>query len=271
MNRQLPTLEDTAILALTKDGEQELREPGTMLSTPELEALVLVGGSASVGQIIKRGRRIPPDVLRSSLSELVDKNLVSVNSKTGLEMIDPGDFFSSAAPAASRLELGEQSHPTVDSDAEFLRQNGYFVTLVRKPSAQHDHAKGRRLSVLIIEDDPDICKLLQICLKLEGMDTRTAANRADVVGAFRVAPLPDLVLLDVRLPDVSGFDILARMRDNQVLREIPVVILTAVATREAVLNGLLGGADGFVTKPFQIDNLLKAVKTVLGLEQNPKN
>ncbi|MBM3347930.1 MAG: response regulator [Betaproteobacteria bacterium] len=75
---------------------------------------------------------------------------------------------------------------------------------------------------------------------------------------------PDAVLLDVILPDANGFDILARIRQHPVLKAIPVIILTARATREDVLHGLAGGADGYITKPFDPDTLLRGVRAVLG-------
>ncbi len=92
-----------------------------------------------------------------------------------------------------------------------------------------------------------------------------ASNRAEVIAEFQRPPLPDLVLLDVVLPDADGFDILIRMRQHPVLKSVPVMMLTAKATREAVLKGLAGGADGYITKPFEADGLIKAIKSVLGL------
>jgi two-component system OmpR family response regulator len=73
------------------------------------------------------------------------------------------------------------------------------------------------------------------------------------------------VLLDVLLPDVDGFEVLLKIRQHPSLRTMPVVMLTAKATRDAVLRGLAGGADGYITKPFEIEALIKAVKVVLGL------
>ncbi len=70
--------------------------------------------------------------------------------------------------------------------------------------------------------------------------------------------MPDLILLDVQLPDGNGFDILARMRQHPVLKNMPVIMLTAEATRESVLRGLQLGADGYVTKPFEPDVLVSA-------------
>ena len=86
---------------------------------------------------------------------------------------------------------------------------------------------------------------------------------------MRQQPPPDLILLDVQLPDANGFDILAKMRQHPVLKSMPVIMLTAEATREAVLRGLQGGADGYVTKPFEPDMLITAVKAVLGLSLAP--
>ncbi|OGA98357.1 MAG: hypothetical protein A3E79_04420 [Burkholderiales bacterium RIFCSPHIGHO2_12_FULL_61_11] len=103
-------------------------------------------------------------------------------------------------------------------------------------------------------------------LGFAGFVARVAANREQIVAALRQPPLPDLVLLDVMLPDTDGFNVLARMRQHPLLGKVPVIMVTGTATREAVLKGLLGGANGYITKPFQIDVLLKAVKTVLGIE-----
>jgi two-component system OmpR family response regulator len=116
----------------------------------------------------------------------------------------------------------------------------------------------------VVEDDPDLAKLLKTYLKLEGIETVVAANRAEVGEALRRPSVPDLVLLDVQLPDLDGFDVLLRIRAHPLLRLVPVIMLTGEATRAAVLKGLHGGADGYVTKPFQIDVVIKAVQTVLG-------
>jgi len=272
MNQPISGLDDKAVLALTKRGEQALLEPGTTLTPDQLQALVLIGGSSTVGKILKRApQSISPDVLRASLGELIDRKYISDSAGQSDNIIDPGDFFILDKASAAHTNVDDLVNARVDADAEFLRQNGYYVNLVRKSTVQPDRATGKKLSVLVIEDDPDILKVLQIILKLEGHETRIASNRDEIVAAFRAPPLPDLVLLDVRLPDVNGFDILVRMRQYPAMKMLPVIMLTAEATREAVLKGLLGGADGYVTKPFQIDRLIKAVNTVLGLKQDPEN
>jgi DNA-binding response OmpR family regulator len=94
--------------------------------------------------------------------------------------------------------------------------------------------------------------------------TRVAGNRQQVLDEFRKPPVPDLVLLDVVLPDINGFEVLASLRRHPSFRQVPVIMLTGKATREAVLQGLAGGADGYVTKPFEPEALMNAVHTVLG-------
>jgi DNA-binding response OmpR family regulator len=69
----------------------------------------------------------------------------------------------------------------------------------------------------------------------------------------------------VQLPDADGFDVLQRVRRNPALHAVPVIMLTGKATREAVLQGMAGGADGYVTKPFEADALLRVVRAVAGL------
>jgi len=68
------------------------------------------------------------------------------------------------------------------------------------------------------------------------------------------------------LPDIDGFDVLARVRQHDAMKDVRIIMMTAKATREAVLKGLERGADGYVTKPFEVDVLLKAVKTVAGVK-----
>jgi len=101
-------------------------------------------------------------------------------------------------------------------------------------------------------------------MQMEGYEMRFAGNREEITAALRLGK-PDLVLLDVTLPDADGFDVLVRMRQHPVLKTIPVIMMTAKASREAVLKGLAAGATGYITKPFDVDVIVLAVKSVLGL------
>jgi two-component system OmpR family response regulator len=186
--------------------------------------------------------------------------LISVASEpsaleTGFFSIPPPAAFADSAAVEPEARRGVSS----------LKQKGCYVSIARRRAASREAKEGWRPTILVIDDDPDLVRLISMYFRLEGFATREAASRAQIMAAFRQPPAPDLVLLDVNLPDANGFDVLARMRQHPVLKSMPVVLITAEATREAVLKGLQAGADGYITKPFEADALVIAVREVLGL------
>lgn len=261
-------LEDDTILVLTEEGLRDLHEPGTTLTRDELEVLVLMDGHSTVKQLHQRARAGARRELPANLQELVERGLLRVVTGPDGNFIDPGDFFTLRTPA--RLPTAEQQVAALaDADTLFLRQNGYCVNFARR-GAQRKRTAGKNLTVLIVDDDPDIGALLRKYLKLEGVDTRMAATPGEIEAAFRRAPLPDLLLLDVQLGEIDGFHVLTKLREHSLLKTLPVILLTGTATREVVLKGILGGADGHITKPFKIHPMVRAVKAVLGLDYDPK-
>jgi CheY-like chemotaxis protein len=152
-----------------------------------------------------------------------------------------------------------------DAAALSLRRTGYFVGIARKPPKAPQRAAGQPLLVVVVEDEPVLAKFVQSYLAFEGIQVRLAADRAQVSAQLGQRPVPDLVLLDVALPDADGFDILQRIRRHRHLHAVPVIMLTGTTTREAVIRGMRLGADGYVTKPFDAEALMRAVRTVLGL------
>ena len=118
--------------------------------------------------------------------------------------------------------------------------------------------------VLIVDDEPNIRDLLATSLRFAGYEIQTAANGAQAVSAVTESE-PDIILLDVMLPDVSGFDILQRVRGHAALKHIPIIMLTGKATREDVMFALSAGANGYITKPFEFESLTTSIRAVLGL------
>jgi CheY-like chemotaxis protein len=256
------------VLKLTGAGEQELRGAGTALGTLELEMLVLVDGQSSVAQIIERKPGIPAVAAQAALRNLWQKKLVeSQRDATPSDQIDIGDFLKTGAFYVSTQNATPQQQKEAADGVSTLQQQGYYVRIARRAAAEHKAAGGGRLHAMIVEDEPHLSKLLRTFLSIEGFETRTAANRGEIVEALRQSPIPDLVLLDVMLPDADGFDVLAKLRQHPALKGMAIVMLTAKATREAVLKGLAGGADGYVTKPFEMEALMQAVHAVLGLSK----
>jgi two-component system OmpR family response regulator len=114
--------------------------------------------------------------------------------------------------------------------------------------------------VLVVDDEPNIAELVATALRYEGFDVATAADGAQALAKVR-AFAPDLVVLDVMLPDTNGFELQARIRaDGQ---RMPVLFLTARDAVEDRVRGLTLGADDYMTKPFSLEELVARVHAIL--------
>jgi len=117
-------------------------------------------------------------------------------------------------------------------------------------------------SILIADDEPNIVLSLEFVLEEEGYRVRIARDGQEALDAL-AAELPDLVLLDVMLPRVSGFEVCERIRADPRWRGLRVVMLSAKGREVEVRKGLALGADAYVTKPFAIKELLAEVAAQL--------
>ncbi|MFC4013202.1 response regulator transcription factor [Nonomuraea purpurea] len=114
--------------------------------------------------------------------------------------------------------------------------------------------------LLIVEDDPNILELLAASLRFAGFDVTTAKSGLDAVAAVQ-RHRPDLVVLDVMLPDLDGFEIVRRLRGGGL--HTPVVFLTARDETEDKIRGLTIGGDDYVTKPFSLEEVVARIHAVL--------
>ncbi len=114
--------------------------------------------------------------------------------------------------------------------------------------------------LLVVDDEPTIVSLLSASLRFVGFDVRTAASGAE---ALKVAAdfKPELLVLDVMLPDVDGFEVVRRLRADG--RHIPVLFLTARDGVQDKITGLTVGGDDYVTKPFSLEEVVARIKAVL--------
>jgi DNA-binding response OmpR family regulator len=114
-------------------------------------------------------------------------------------------------------------------------------------------------TLLFIEDDDGIRLALSMALEDEGYSVREAANGADGLASFRQSP-PDLVLLDLRLPDMSGFDVCRALRAESI---VPIIMITAQTDTHDMVAGLEAGADDYVTKPVVPKELAARIRASL--------
>jgi DNA-binding response OmpR family regulator len=117
--------------------------------------------------------------------------------------------------------------------------------------------------VLVIEDDPDIALGIETVLGKSGFEVASSSDGRDGLRAFHAAR-PDLVILDIGLPEMDGWTVLERIRD---LSEVPVLILTAYSLESEKVRGLRGGADDYLTKPFGNAEFVARVQALLRRQQ----
>jgi DNA-binding response OmpR family regulator len=120
--------------------------------------------------------------------------------------------------------------------------------------------------VLVADDDPDITRLLVHNLEAEGFRVTTCDNGEDARDMAR-SIAPHLIILDVMMPKRDGLDVLASLKSNPSTRDIPVVMLSAKVSDDDVWQGWRAGADYYVTKPFEIDELLRFVASATSADR----
>ncbi len=116
--------------------------------------------------------------------------------------------------------------------------------------------------ILIVEDDLDVAEMLEAYFRVQGYQVSTANWGEDAIEVCRNEH-PDLVILDIRLPDFDGYEVARRLRDHRRTENIPIIFLTEKRNRADRLQGLELGADDYITKPFDIQELRLRVRNSL--------
>jgi len=129
-------------------------------------------------------------------------------------------------------------------------------------------AAGRK--ILVVDDEPHIRKILQFLLEQEGFEVALAENGVAALESLAQST-PDLILLDVMMPKMDGFSVLQHLRENQRTNWIPVIMLTAKGESSEKVRGLRGGANDYLTKPFNHDELMLRMRNMLDWSQKQRD
>jgi twitching motility two-component system response regulator PilG len=116
--------------------------------------------------------------------------------------------------------------------------------------------------ILVVEDEESLLKLESILLTSRGYEVRGVPNGQAALDAI-VEERPDLVLLDIMLPEIDGFEVCRRIKNDPATRDIPVVMLTAKKTRDDMARGEKVGADWYITKPFKSAMVIETIQRFL--------
>jgi DNA-binding response OmpR family regulator len=116
--------------------------------------------------------------------------------------------------------------------------------------------------ILVVDDEADLVETIRFPLEMEGFNVLTSYNGEDALNQAR-KETPDLILLDLMLPKLDGYKICRLLKFDEKYKHIPILMLTAKTQEKDKLLGKETGADEFITKPFEMDELIKKVKAYL--------
>jgi CheY-like chemotaxis protein len=240
----------------SKDGDAKVP-----LEYRRILGLIEVEGHVDV--IRGRLRRFPDRFIEEWLKELEDLKMIEPRWPAGkaADITFSGSRVPQLPPLPDEDSL-RFAKTTVIAGATLLR-SGSFLAVDRIANLPALAKAPAKTVVLLVEDDPDQMALGELRLQMAGYQVRSV-DRAKALSRFlREQARPDLLLLDVMLPDGNGFDILSRLRARPEFAMLPIVLLTMKAELADIRKGLVLGADGYITKPYSKNQLAEVIGRVL--------
>lgn len=205
----------------------------------------------------------PSELLRDWLGELADLGLVAPAD---------GELAASDPDATLHLGPGARTAPpaALRAVAQSLESAGCYVAEERVAARAPLAKRAAQTELLVVEDDPDQLALADLRLALAGYRVRAADSVRALERSLAERGAPDLLLLDVMLPDGDGFEVLSQLRRHRAYASLPIVMLTARRHIADVERGFHLGADGYLTKPYSRDLLVTVVRRVLRQAPEPR-
>lgn len=253
---------------LTAAGTDALRSDDSAIPVDYRRILSLIHGDTHANVVRGRLRRFPDALIADWLAELEELGFIETARASAAYDLDFEPLAQDAASAGDLVELPDEQQRIVDeakAAGEALDGKGVYLASARLQNREPLAKDASEIVILLVEDDPDQAALGDLRVSMAGYRVRLARNRRETLLDLATQPLPDVVLLDVMLPDGNGFEILAGMRRHAKFALLPVIMLTALAGAEDILRGLDLGADGYVTKPYSKDILVDTIRQVLRL------
>ncbi|HEX9662224.1 MAG TPA: response regulator [Candidatus Binatia bacterium] len=118
-------------------------------------------------------------------------------------------------------------------------------------------------TIMVVDDNPDIITIVRTILEGKGFNVLSASSGAECLAALKTQK-PDLIVLDIMMPEMDGLEVLTRLKAMSEFTNVPVVLLTAKVQYEDVLGGYKLGADYYITKPFTSTQLINGINLLLG-------
>jgi CheY-like chemotaxis protein len=256
---EIKTPMNDRIYRLTNAGRDAWESQDSAVPADYRRLLWLMDFHGHAGLLRELVSRYPRNVLDEWLDEMEELGLI--------EQVPPGEQTDEhfAAPAfEDTLALDEEElQHQVQSATGSLARTGAFLALDRIKDRPPLAKPPAATEILIVEDDPDQLALADLRVSMAGYKVRVATSANAFLQTMFDDGAPDLLLLDIELPDGNGFDILSRMRRHKALGSLPIILLTASSEPADIGKGLALGADGYVTKPYTKRLLAEVIAQVL--------
>jgi CheY-like chemotaxis protein len=256
-------MEKGRIYRLTQSGRDAWENEDVAVPADYRRILWLIDFQGHAGLTSAMLKTVSRAVLDDWLEEMEELTLIEVVPEGEAK---PEDF---ASPDQT-LKLTDLQRRNLKQDAQVagdaLASTGAFVAMHRLNDRASLRKDSGDTSVLIVEDDPDQLALADLRVSMAGYRVRVASSVNGFLQTMLDDGAPDLLLLDIALPDGDGFDVLARLRRHQALSSLPIVMLTAKSDPADIGKGLALGADGYVTKPYTKNILAEVIRRVLKQE-----
>ncbi len=254
------------IYARTAAGDEALASGDVAIPSDYRRILAVIEASTHTHVIRGRLRHFGDDLLDDWLAELEELGLISSIAADVTQELDFRSLLAAQQGSArgappddsQRLSLG-----AAQAAFQELEDKGAFLAADRIRHRPPLAKRASEIRVLIVEDDPDQAALADLRVSMAGYAVRLARNCAELVRELRTREPPDIVLLDIMLPDGNGWDVLSSIRRHPKLALLPVVMLTALNEENEIRWGLALGADGYVTKPYSKSILAETIGAVL--------
>jgi len=224
--------------------------------------LGLIGAGGHIDVLRGRLRHFPDRLIDDWLKELVDQKMIEASPAGKLEDFTFTGRKAPRLPARPDEDSKSLAKTAVVAGATLLR-SGSFIANDRVANLPPLGKPPTQTLILLVEDDPDQLTLGQLRLRLSGYQVRTVERAKHLSRTLREDRRPDLVLLDVMLPDGDGFDLLVKLRASPEFATLPVVMLTSKTELADIHKGLALGADGYITKPYSKMQLEEVISRVL--------
>lgn len=233
-----------SMYVVTKSGREAWETQDAAVPEQYRLFLWLIDVQGEKGAVAVLGKRHPERLIRDWLKELAELSYIELRPQ--------------ADDTTFPLKVNELAVKAGAGAVAALSSTGAYLAV--KAHDENRRAKApQQTTVLIVQDDPDQVALADLRVSMAGYQVRVATSVADLMKSLLNEGAPDLLLLDAKLPDGNGFEVLAKLRRHPKFASLSIVMLTMARDPLDIGRGLALGANGYVTKPYSKNILLQVI------------